>query len=82
MVADYVPTLKTGTTSACCSDQQSWFRAGKPSIGVFETPTSAVVYPRYHRSDDVADSGLINYEQVTSFDKGMLSCAMEYAVLE
>lgn len=49
----YVPTLKTAYTSGCCSDQQSFYEAGFPSVGFFETPTSTVVYPQYHKSEDL-----------------------------
>lgn len=49
----YVPSIKTDYTSGCCSDQQSFYENGFPSVGFFETPTAAVEYPQYHRSDDL-----------------------------
>jgi len=78
IVATYVPTLKTATTSACCSDQQSWYTAGYPAIGIFETPTTSVVYPSYHTSADTIEK--VNMVQVYQFAQGLLSCIGEYAI--
>jgi hypothetical protein len=77
--AIYVPTLQTGDTSACCSDQQSFFAEGFRAAGIFETPTPSVVYPEYHRIGDRHDNGLINYDQIWDFGKGLFSAILEYA---
>jgi len=76
----YLPNLPVGTTTACCSDQQSFFNAGFPTTGIFETPTNRVVYPRYHQVGDQWDNGFINYDQVWQFGKAMSACVLEYAV--
>jgi len=76
----YVPTLKVGDTSGCCSDQQSWFSQGFPAAGIFETPTPNVVYPDYHRSTDTFDNGRVNLRQVFQFGQANFACALEYAV--
>lgn len=62
LVHTYVPGLKTDFTQGCCSDQQSFYEAGFPSVGFFETPTSRVVYPQYHRSDDLLEN--LDVEQI------------------
>jgi hypothetical protein len=49
----YVPSLNVGFTQACCSDQQSFYENGFPSVGWFETATQSVVYPQYHKEDDL-----------------------------
>ncbi|MBA3904985.1 MAG: hypothetical protein C0522_15130, partial [Rhodocyclaceae bacterium] len=77
--AAYVPDLPSGDTTACCSDQQSFFQAGFPAAGIFETPTSGVSYPQYHRTGDTYNSGLINYEQVYLFGKANFACILEFA---
>ena len=38
----FVPTLPVDFTSGCCSDQQSFYENGFPSVGFFENPGSAV----------------------------------------
>lgn len=45
-----------GTSTACCSDQQSFYENGFPALAVFETPTRSVVYPEYHKSTDLLDA--------------------------
>jgi len=76
----YFPDLRIGDTSGCCSDQQSFYNAGIPALGIFETPTAAVVYPQYHRVGDQWDNGLINFDQVWQFGKAVSSCILEYSV--
>jgi len=76
----YIPALRVGDTTACCSDQQSFFNAGFPAAGIFETPTSGVQYPQYHRSGDSYDNGLINYNQVFQFGQANYACILEYAI--
>jgi hypothetical protein len=77
-IALYLPTQAVGSTSACCSDQQSWFNHGYQSLGIFETATSTVVYPNYHRETDILAN--IMMDQVTAFGKGMISCIGEFAI--
>jgi len=76
----YLPDLKVGETSGCCSDQQSFFEQGFPAVGIFETPTASVVYPQYHRAGDTFDNGLINYDQVYQFGQSIMVSILEYGV--
>jgi len=77
----YQPALAVGSTTGCCSDQQSYFSAGHPALGIFETPTAAVVYPEYHRTGDQWDNGLINHNQVHLFGRSVFACILEYGVV-
>jgi len=76
----YIPTLKQGDTSGCCSDEQSFFNNGFAVVGLFETPTLDVLYPNYHKSTDTWDDGLINYEQIYFFGLASFACVLEYVV--
>jgi hypothetical protein len=76
----YLPTLAVADTQACCSDQQSFYNAGFPAAGIFETPTRSVVYPQYHRIGDQWNNGLINYDQIWQFGRAISACILEYAV--
>jgi len=77
IVKAYVPTVGVGSTSACCSDQQSYYSQGFPSISFFETPTSSVVYPDYHKSTDTPDK--VNFDQVRLFAQGLMACVLTTA---
>lgn len=76
----YIPTLAVADTTVCCSDQQSFFNAGFPAAGIFETPTSGVVYPQYHQTGDSFDNANIDYDQVYLFGQANFVCMMEYAL--
>ena len=76
----YFPSLKIGDTTGCCSDTQSFFNQGYPALGIFETPTSNVAYPQYHKAGDTWDNGLINFQQVHLFGAAFFSCALEFAL--
>ena len=76
----YVPGLKVGDTPGCCSDAQSFYNQGFPAAGIFETPTTNVVYPQYHKSGDTWNDGYINYQQIYLFGKAFFACALEYAL--
>jgi len=79
IAATYMPNLKQGASSGCCSDEQSFYNQGFPSLGIFETPTTNVVYPRYHQIGDSWDNGLINYDQIHLFAQAISSCILEYS---
>jgi len=76
----YFPALQVGDTAGCCSDQQSFFNAGFPAAGIFETPTNSVVYPEYHRVGDQWNNGLVNHQQVFEFGRSVSACILEYAI--
>jgi len=76
-IANYLPTQAQGTTSACCSDQQAFFENGFPALGVFETNTSSVIYPDYHRSTDTPDK--VDFPQVAIFAQSIFSCLLSKA---
>jgi len=73
-VQQYLPSQPIGTTSACCSDQQAFFEVNYPAIGVFETNTSSVIYPDYHRDTDTPDK--VNFPQVAIFAQAAYSCLL------
>lgn len=68
------PPTYIGDTSGCCSDQQAFNEQGYPSLGVFETNTSSVVYPDYHRDTDTPDK--VSDVQVAQFAKAIYSCTL------
>jgi len=74
IVQTYLPTTAIGRTTACCSDQQAFHEQGYPALGVFETPTSGVVYPDYHRATDTPDK--VSFPQVRLFAQAIYACAL------
>lgn len=73
----YVPSLRIAYTQACCSDQQSFYENGFPSVAFFETPTAAVVYPQYHKSDDLLQ--YLNLEQIKLEAQSLLASVLLFA---
>jgi hypothetical protein len=73
------------TSTACCSDQQSFQAQGFPSISFFETPTSSVVYTFYHTSNDLVPSssatGSATSDQTAMFAKAAYACVMTKALI-
>jgi Zn-dependent M28 family amino/carboxypeptidase len=63
LIATYVPGLPTAFTTACCSDQQSFYENGYPSVGFFESSNSATAYPSYHKKTDLLEN--LSLEQLT-----------------
>jgi hypothetical protein len=63
LIATYVPTLPTVDTTACCSDQQSFYENGFPSVGFFESGNAATAYPSYHKKTDLLEN--LSLEQLT-----------------
>jgi len=78
VIAEYFPTLRTGSTSACCSDQQSYFSQGYPAVGFFECTGTSVTYPQYHTSNDLPQ--YLDFNQVAAFSKAVFACALTKAV--
>jgi hypothetical protein len=81
IIPDYMGSsaaFPTGTTSACCSDQQSYYQAGFPALGIFETATTRVVYPQYHMSTDLPQ--YLDFNQMERFSKAFFACALTAAV--
>ena len=76
IVATHVPTLPVGFTQACCSDQQAFYENGFSSVGFFETPTTSVVYPQYHESDDLLEK--LDAEQIELQAKATMACAVTF----
>eukprot|EP01064_Diplonema_japonicum_P027052 TRINITY_DN3877_c0_g2_i1.p1 TRINITY_DN3877_c0_g2~~TRINITY_DN3877_c0_g2_i1.p1 ORF type:complete len:448 (+),score=121.76 TRINITY_DN3877_c0_g2_i1:42-1385(+) len=77
IVHQYVPGLKTGITTGCCSDQQSFHENGFRSVGLFEHPGSAVLYPKYHKSDDLLT--FLDTTQLVLETRAMLATALVMA---
>jgi len=74
----YNPSLEVGDTRGCCSDQQSFHNYGYKAAGIFETPTTSVQYPEYHKETDT--SSQVSFTQLYSFGKSFLACIAESAV--
>lgn len=55
LVHTYVPSLPTVFTTACCSDQQSFYENGFPSVGFFENQDGGPAYPEYHKKTDLVE---------------------------
>lgn len=72
--------LPVGYTQACCSDQQAFYENGFPAAGFFETPTSSVVYPQYHKSDDLLDK--LDIEQIKLQATATMASALIFAGVE
>jgi len=74
----YNPAQEIGDARGCCSDQESFYNYGYQVASIFETPTSTVQYPYYHRETDVYTQ--VSMSQVYSFAKSFLACIAEHAV--
>jgi Zn-dependent M28 family amino/carboxypeptidase len=79
MTNTYVPALNVRFTQVCCSDQQSFYENGYPSVGFFETPSPGVVYPQYHQSADLLD--YLDPVQITLQATAAMASAITYAEL-
>jgi hypothetical protein len=73
--------LAYGTSTACCSDQQSFQSRGFPSMSFFETTTSSVVYPQYHTSTDLSNATGYSIDQSGNFAKAVYACVMTKALV-
>jgi len=51
-VREYTPELIVGTTTACCSDHQSFFQRGYAATAIFER-NGAIADPMYHNVGDL-----------------------------
>eukprot|EP01060_Flectonema_neradi_P039957 TRINITY_DN896_c2_g2_i1.p1 TRINITY_DN896_c2_g2~~TRINITY_DN896_c2_g2_i1.p1 ORF type:complete len:440 (+),score=115.51 TRINITY_DN896_c2_g2_i1:56-1375(+) len=80
VTSSYVPELGVGWTSGCCSDQQSFYENGFPSVGFFEHPGSAVNYPHYHKETDLLE--YIDLKQLELETKAMLATVLVLADAE
>eukprot|EP00456_Euglypha_rotunda_P015029 TRINITY_DN14791_c0_g1_i10.p1 TRINITY_DN14791_c0_g1~~TRINITY_DN14791_c0_g1_i10.p1 ORF type:complete len:444 (+),score=32.76 TRINITY_DN14791_c0_g1_i10:193-1524(+) len=78
IIPQYLADLNIGDTSACCSDQQSFHKYGVAASGVFECPGTGVVYPNYHKADDLPNA--LDYDQVARFSQALYSCFLTRAV--
>merc|ERR1712188_167366 len=59
----YVPGLKVGATTACCSDQQSFYENGFPATA-FAEGGGYTIDPAYHRTYDVTQRPGYDWEQL------------------
>ncbi|ORZ32502.1 hypothetical protein BCR44DRAFT_116154 [Catenaria anguillulae PL171] len=59
----YVPEVTVGTTTACCSDHQSFFEQGFVSTQVFER-NGPIADPMYHNRGDLSDRVGYDWEQL------------------
>jgi len=73
----YLPSLSIGTTTACCSDQQSFTENGYSAIGYFESTLQATAYPGYHRENDLPN--LLSVEQLGILGRAIIASTLTYA---
>eukprot|EP00754_Rhynchopus_humris_P051456 Rhum_TRINITY_DN9558_c0_g3::Rhum_TRINITY_DN9558_c0_g3_i1::g.33988::m.33988 len=73
IVKTYLPNLRQGSTTACCSDQQSFYEQGYPALGLFEHPGTAVEYPQYHKSNDLPE--FVDFDQLEQEAKAFVALA-------
>jgi len=78
LAEQYVPEIKVGSSSSCCSDHQSFTENGFPAIGYFENEGSASDYPHYHKSTDLPE--FVDAENMQLVSKACLSTLMTFAV--
>jgi len=71
--------LTIGTSTVCCSDQQSFTSNGFPALAIFETPTSRVVYPEYHRATDLLVA--LDMDQMEQLGSGFMASVILFAEL-
>jgi len=71
--------LSIGTSTVCCSDQQSFTSNGFPAVAIFETPTSRVVYPEYHKATDLLVA--IDMDQMAQLGSGFMASVILFAEL-
>jgi len=57
-----------GSTSACCSDHQSFHEQGFPATEVSER-AGPIADPMYHNSGDLSDRDGYDFEQIRSIAK-------------
>jgi len=74
----YVPGIKVGVSSSCCSDHQSFTENGFPAIGYFENEGGASDYPHYHQSTDLPE--YVDMDNVHLCSKAVLAALMTFAV--
>lgn len=78
LAEQYVPGLKVGSSSSCCSDQLSFTENGFPAIGYFEHEGSASDSPHYHQSTDLPE--YVDSELVQMISRACLATLMTFAV--
>eukprot|EP00041_Stephanoeca_diplocostata_P036787 m.1358259 g.1358259 ORF g.1358259 m.1358259 type:complete len:468 (+) comp24934_c1_seq31:54-1457(+) len=74
----YVPGVKVGSSSSCCSDHQSFTENGFPAIGFFENTGSASDYPHYHSETDLPQ--YIDKDNFVALTQAVLASVMSFAV--
>jgi len=75
----YLPDLPVGFSStACCSDQQSFLEQGYPATSYFESTGGYVDYPEYHKSTDLPQ--YVDYEQIELITKSATALVATLAV--
>jgi hypothetical protein len=78
---EYLP-IQYGTSTACCSDQQSFQNEGFPSMSFFETNTANVIYPQYHTAQDMTNATGFSVSQNSNYGaKAAYACALTKALI-
>ncbi|KAG8805461.1 hypothetical protein FRC17_005501 [Serendipita sp. 399] len=76
--AIYAPELTVGTTTACCSDHQSFWAHGFTATQVFER-AGGIIDPNYHNSGDLSNRTNYDIEQVHAIAKVTLASLLHVA---
>jgi hypothetical protein len=79
-VQEYVPELRISNTKACCSDHQSFYEQGYPSVGFVEAG-GYVIDPEYHQVGDVVRREGYDLEQIVAITKAIGASMCELAGL-
>ncbi|KAJ3360062.1 hypothetical protein GGF32_008649 [Allomyces javanicus] len=74
----YVPEVQVGSTSACCSDHQSFFENGFASTQIFER-NGPIADPMYHNSGDLSRRVGYDFEQLQALARVALATTMVVA---
>jgi len=67
VIAEYYPGITQASSTACCSDQQSYNSNGFQAGGLFEQGGPSVTYPQYHTSNDTPNR--LSYTQLEAFGR-------------
>jgi len=78
MASLYVPEIRQVDTSACCSDHQSYYEQGYPSVGLVEGG-GYTVDVEYHAVGDVVDRDRYSLNQMRSITRVLAASAADLA---
>lgn len=80
ITATYVPTLRLSTTTACCSDHQSFIENGYASAGFVEAG-GYTIDPQYHKVGDLSERTGYSFQQLSLITQALLASTAVLAEL-